>query len=48
MLNADLSYFSLGFNTTYKSDLFHYCDSSNHSILLSTDIITLACSYIYL
>ncbi len=47
MLDASLSHLPLGFNITHKPDPFYYCDSSNYSILLPTDIKILACGHIY-
>ena len=47
MPDAGLSHLPLGFNTTHKPDPFRYCDSSNCSILLPTDIKILACGHTY-
>ncbi|CAG8773264.1 17074_t:CDS:2, partial [Funneliformis caledonium] len=47
MSDAGLSHLPLSFNTAHKPDPFHYCDSSNCSILLPTDIKILACGYTY-
>jgi len=47
MPDASLSHLPLDFNTAYKPDPFCYCDSSNCSILLPTDIKILACDHIY-
>ncbi len=50
MLKARLCHLLLGFNTLYKSDLFHYCDASNCSDFLSINIDQikiLACDHTY-
>ena len=47
ILEAELSHLPLNFNTAYKPDPFHYCDSFKCSILLPTDIKTLSCDHTY-
>ncbi|RHZ49677.1 hypothetical protein Glove_518g9 [Diversispora epigaea] len=47
MPKAELSHLPLGFNTVYKPNPLCYCDSSNCSVLLDTDVKILACGHTY-